>query len=89
MYIPVYIKAWTTTDTRNSVNKFQMHEMKKKKIQIQKGMYIMILFLWHFEKGKTIGIENKSVLAKAYRFREWVFTTKRPRGTFCGDLSIL
>lgn len=65
-----------------------MHEMKKK-IQIQKGMYIMILFLWHFEKGKTIGIENKSVLAKAYRFREWVFTTKRPRGTFCGDLSIL
>ena len=88
MYIPVYIKAWTPTDTRNSVNKFQMHEMKKK-IQIQKGMYIMILFLWHFEKGKTIGIENKSVLAKAYRFREWVFTTKRPRGTFCGDLSIL
>ena len=49
----------------------------------------MILFLWHFEKGKTIGIENKSLLAKAYRFREWVFTTKRPRGTFCGDLSIL
>lgn len=88
MYIPVCIKAWTTTDTRNSVNKFQMQEMKKK-IQIQKGMYIMILFLWHFEKGKTIGIENKSLLAKAYRFREWVFTTKRPRGTFCGDLSIL
>ena len=88
MYIPVCIKAWTTTDTRNSVNKFQMQEMKKK-IQIQKGMYIMILFLWHFEKGKTIGIENKSLLAKAYRFREWVFTTKRPRGAFCGDLSIL
>ena len=88
MYIYVCIKAWTTTDTRNSVNKFQMHEMKKK-IQIQKGMYIIILFLWHFEKGKTIGIENKSVLAKAYRFREQVFTTNRPRGTFCDDLSIL
>ena len=52
-------------------------------------MYIIILFLWHFEKGKTIGIENKSVLAKAYRFREQVFTTNRPRGTFCDDLSIL
>ena len=50
MYIPVCIKAWTTTDTRNSVNKFQMQEMKKKNPDSKGYVYYDFIFM-AFWKG--------------------------------------
>ena len=44
-----------------------MHFAELKKLETEKATYEMIPFTWPFRKGKTIGMESRSVAVRGLR----------------------
>ena len=63
--IQTFKKKWTTSDTYNNKDESQMHRAKWKKLDL-KGQICMHLFIWHSGKGKTMGMENRPLVASGW-----------------------
>lgn len=80
---------WGARKGTISWSRWQLHRyvMNLKRIteksHTEKSAYSMISFMWHFGKGKTTGVENKSVVARSLWWKE--IDRKEAQGTLGDD----